>query len=274
MSNKGEGDLPLQMETNMRLEAGKRYTRRDGSVTGPLKHSGRDDHYSFECDQCRPYSSNGVWDNQRLTDFDLISEYEGPESRHEGPELPHVEPNLDNNLDSDLDKDARIAELEDAAEELTRVKCVAESVNHTLRARVEELEDVETAYRVVLQDAKRIATERNTLRTQLLSKEKELAAVTAERDENAAHYGYWQNEAMKASEELAAYKQPRLVKQTWQNVYDRLTSYPEYDSRGAADYWTTGNGRCLGVLRRDTYQNHDGSTFMVAELEPVTEESK
>lgn len=169
---------------------------------------------------------------------------------------PGVTTNLDNNLDSDLDKDARIAELE--AQLTTDLHCAKAIMKQRdqLKARVEELEDVETAYRVVLQDSKRIATERNTLRTQL-------AAVTAERDENAAHYGYWQNEAMKASEELAAYKQPKLVGRTWQINGPRATCGSVFTSRGSAEAHASGTQ--IGYLRRDTYS--DGS--VKCELEPV-----
>lgn len=91
----------------------------------------------------------------------------------------------------------------------------------------------------------------------------ELAATTAERDENAAHYGYWQNEAMKASEELAAYKQPKLVGRTWQINGPRATCGSVFTSRGSAEAHASGTQ--IGYLRRDTYS--DGS--VKCELEPV-----
>jgi len=240
----------------MKLEIGKRYIRRDGSVTGPLEY--RVPHtFPFNCEMFS-YKEDGVYNYEPGSPQDLISEY--------------VEPNLDNNLDSDLDKDARIAddmdpnfdvaerkneELKARIADLNHSIQLRDACNEELRARVEELEG---KLKTLHGWWARTADERDSLRTQL-------AAVTAERDENAAHYGYWQNEAMKASEELAAYKQPKLIVRESAGVYDDGEVGHFFIDKELSD-------RVVGYIVRTTYQNPDGSTYVVATLEPVTEESK
>lgn len=201
----------------MKLEEGKRYVRRDGSVTRPLTDDGlsifpfHDDEYT--------YTENGEYYRGQESDYDLISEY----------------------IESADDKDARIAEVESARDlymslhalvckERDQFKGCAikdamiiyniEKERDQLKARVEELE-THKAQRPTLAFHHSVLEERNSLRTQL-------AAVTAELEEEQQHCAGLRAELAVVVKELEARAQERQDR--YRELIDKLER-KEYDAR-------------------------------------------
>lgn len=60
----------------MKIEAGKRYVRRDGAISGMIRKDCNDDLYPFfDVDSGEFYCENGLWLNETEHDEDLIREY-------------------------------------------------------------------------------------------------------------------------------------------------------------------------------------------------------
>ena len=60
----------------MKIEAGKRYVRRDGTISGVIRKGCDNDLYPFfDVDSEEYYDENGLWLNETEHDEDLISEY-------------------------------------------------------------------------------------------------------------------------------------------------------------------------------------------------------
>lgn len=65
--------------------------------------------------------------------------------------------------------------------------------------------------------------------------------------------------------------EPKLVKQTWQNLYSDRENGDYWPTRFICDNSHSAYGTHIAVLRRDTYRNLDGTTYTTATLEGVEE---
>lgn len=67
----------------MRIEAGKRYVRRDGKISGVIEQrKGIIGEYAFEDPvMLKTYRADGMWNGEHQVDSDLISEYIEPPSQ-------------------------------------------------------------------------------------------------------------------------------------------------------------------------------------------------
>lgn len=60
----------------MKIEAGKRYVRRDGEISGVIEECGMDDYQMFDPELATYYTKRGMfWVDGELHSLDLISEY-------------------------------------------------------------------------------------------------------------------------------------------------------------------------------------------------------
>lgn len=134
----------------------------------------------------------------------------------------------------------------------------------TLKAKVEELENESLNSFMDLKENRRqlntIAHERDELRAQL--------------EEAKSACKVFMDRAFASETQLAALTQPKLVKSTWQNVFEMVGDCPLHPSRSDADiggYDMFLGDKRINVLRRDHYTKPDGTTYVEATLEHVDE---
>ncbi len=173
---------------------------------------------------------------------------------------------------------ARIAELEDAFNVQQEYTIEVETERDELRgnnsAMYTRIQELETAFGEQVALATVYYKDRDQKIAEIIAKDMDIEGLRKKLDELEAeeeddHKYIKRLESMLGEKvaELAELKQPRLIKQTLQAIYEdgRLGYERDYKQPKAST---------LVYLRRDTFRNPDGTEFVKCELEPIETETE
>ena len=245
----------------LKIVEGSFYKRRDGEIIGPLRYIDKGVSHVFEADSFTSdgvkfpisYYADGSYWGDCEDELDLVERVPNPNAT-----LPELDQII---TDKIKEQDAEIERLEKHATQLSHD-------NVTLRAHIDELEalQLKAVTQLISADTEihRLNIERDELRLQAdaLRTQNEAAqdAHQATRDSNKLLNGI----RLYLEAKLAEYEKPKVVKQTWQNVFEDLTGGNVYCCREEANKYGAAEKR-IAVLRRDRLS--DGTVTCV--LEPL-----